>query len=110
MAAGAAVKTIAASIPRGGAGVGSGGACEGVLFLGGIGDDGAQSLVEGDLERQVAEAAVAEERHRLAGCEGRFAKSSVGGPTGAAERCGIGGGESSGNAHQGGSGSQRVVA
>ncbi len=47
--------------------------------------------MEGELEGEVAEAAETEEGDGLAGSEGRFAESSVGGPTGAAERGGIGG-------------------
>ncbi len=98
MAAGAAVKTMAASTPRGGRGFRTGGTREGEFLFGGVGDDGAQSLMEGELERQMAEAAEAEEGDGLAGREGGFAESAVGGPTGAAERSGIGGGEFGGRA------------
>src|SRR5674476_350051 len=91
------------------AGIRAGGAGEGQLFFRGIGNRRAQSLVERDLERQVAEAAVAEEGHRLAGGEGSFAERSVGGPTGAVERRSIGGGKMGGNTDQGGGWRQRVV-
>ena len=110
MAAGAAVKTMAASTPRGGAGVGSGGAGEGELFLGGIGDDDAQALMESELEGQVAEAAEAKEGDGLAGGEGCFAESAVGGPAGAAERGGNGGGQFERNAHEGGGWGDGVIA
>src|ERR1035437_3043519 len=92
------------------AGIRAGGAGEGQLFFRGIGNRRAQSLVERDLERQVAEAAVAEEGHRLAGGEGSFAERSVGVPTGAAERRSIGGGKMGGNTDQSGGWRQRVVA
>ena len=48
--------------------------------------------MQGDLQRQVAQSAEAEERDRLAGRERRFAERAVRGPTGAAEGRGIGGG------------------
>ena len=110
MAAGAAVKTMAASMPRGASADAPAARASAELFLRGIGDRGAQSLVERDLEREVAEPAVAEEGHGLAGCEGSFAERPVGGPAGAAERRRIGGGETGGHAHQRGGGSEGIVA
>ncbi len=90
--------------------VGAGGVSEREFFRGGIGHEGAQSLMEGELECQVAEAAEAEEGDGLAGGECSFAESSVGGPAGAAERGCISGRQFERNAHEGGGGSHGVIA